>query len=276
MALQTEGEISVSDVATEFEDTAPHAMSEFYGAAMGVPSSGEISLSDFYGTASFSGGLMTATSEYPKGISASGASGTRTTTTTVVLPAGTKSVFFAGATLDNGSQTVSFSTITVDGNSCTRRANTTDTGEYTSNVGIWDYTFPTTFSSDTSVSVVVTMANTASASGGASLWMFISELSVNAAHAVTGQEGGRSATLSYYDQGIVFGVGQSGNSGGSCYGLFDTLVNNPWPGVDGSWGAYSRGYGYVVPGSSGSGSFGVSASGDNYAQAVAICSYELI
>lgn len=51
MALQSSGQIKLSEIATEFGGTAPHAMSEYYGAASGVPSSGEIKLgADFYGT----------------------------------------------------------------------------------------------------------------------------------------------------------------------------------------------------------------------------------
>ena len=56
MALQTSGAISLLDIATEFGGTAPHAMSEYYGggdnvgAGPGVPASGELTLSDFYGT----------------------------------------------------------------------------------------------------------------------------------------------------------------------------------------------------------------------------------
>lgn len=49
MALQTSGAISLGDIGTEFSDTAPHSLSEFYGADTGIPSSGEISIGDFYG-----------------------------------------------------------------------------------------------------------------------------------------------------------------------------------------------------------------------------------
>ena len=50
MALQSSGEISLSDIATEFQDAQPHSLSEFYGVASGVPGSGEIDFADFYGT----------------------------------------------------------------------------------------------------------------------------------------------------------------------------------------------------------------------------------
>ena len=55
MALQGSGAISLSDLATEFGDTTPNSMSEFYagGSLVGtnnasVPTSGAISLTDFY------------------------------------------------------------------------------------------------------------------------------------------------------------------------------------------------------------------------------------
>ena len=51
MALQSSGAIKISEIATEFGGVAPHAMSEYYEAAAGVPSSGVIAISDFYGKA---------------------------------------------------------------------------------------------------------------------------------------------------------------------------------------------------------------------------------
>ena len=52
MVLQSSGQISVLDVATEFGGSAPHSLSEYYAATAGIPSSGTISLSDFYGKSS--------------------------------------------------------------------------------------------------------------------------------------------------------------------------------------------------------------------------------
>ena len=58
MALQGSGTITLKNVADEFENTAPYSMSEFYrgGAEVpdatentNVPTSGAISLGDFYG-----------------------------------------------------------------------------------------------------------------------------------------------------------------------------------------------------------------------------------
>lgn len=49
MALQSSGAISLADIQTEFGGSNPIAISEYYGAAAGVPASGAISISSFYG-----------------------------------------------------------------------------------------------------------------------------------------------------------------------------------------------------------------------------------
>jgi hypothetical protein len=50
MALQSSGQIKLSEIATEFGGSAPHALSEYYGDG-NAPASGEIQLAaDFYGT----------------------------------------------------------------------------------------------------------------------------------------------------------------------------------------------------------------------------------
>lgn len=49
MALQSSGAISLSDIQTEFLGTNPISLSEYYDAAGGIPSSGAIDFSDFYG-----------------------------------------------------------------------------------------------------------------------------------------------------------------------------------------------------------------------------------
>lgn len=49
MTLQSSGAISLLDIAGEFGGSAPHSLNEYYGVDIGVPSSGQISFSDFYG-----------------------------------------------------------------------------------------------------------------------------------------------------------------------------------------------------------------------------------
>lgn len=67
MALQTSGAISLLNIATEFGGTAPHSLSEYYRggglvpntpANTNVPTSGVISLSNFYGASASSGSIV--------------------------------------------------------------------------------------------------------------------------------------------------------------------------------------------------------------------------
>lgn len=52
MTLQTTGPISLGNIAAEFGDTAPHSLSEFYGVASGIPTTGAIGIGSFYGVSS--------------------------------------------------------------------------------------------------------------------------------------------------------------------------------------------------------------------------------
>lgn len=61
MALQSSGAISLANVQTEFGGSAPTSISEYYGADAGVPASGTISLSDFYGTSSYTPSYLVGT-----------------------------------------------------------------------------------------------------------------------------------------------------------------------------------------------------------------------
>lgn len=63
MPLQSSGAISLSEIAGEFGGSVPHSLSEYYSAASGVPASGAISFSDFYGTsAGYQGNTVSLTS----------------------------------------------------------------------------------------------------------------------------------------------------------------------------------------------------------------------
>jgi len=83
MALQSSGQISLSDIATEFGGSAPHSLSEYYGSDT-VPASGEISIGDFYGTSNITyyaatGGTITTSGDYK--VHTFNSSGTFTITT---------------------------------------------------------------------------------------------------------------------------------------------------------------------------------------------------
>lgn len=49
MALPSSGPLSLSQIAAEFGGSAPHSLSEYYGKAAGIPTSGTISIGQFYG-----------------------------------------------------------------------------------------------------------------------------------------------------------------------------------------------------------------------------------
>ncbi|GGD03489.1 hypothetical protein GTQ45_02010 [Pyruvatibacter mobilis] len=66
MALQSSGPISLSQIAGEFGGAAPHSLSEYYGAAPGVPGSGVIKFSDFYGkSAGFQAAISSGFGSWP-------------------------------------------------------------------------------------------------------------------------------------------------------------------------------------------------------------------
>ena len=52
MTLPSSGPLSIQQIATEFGGTAPHSLNEYYGKAPGIPTSGTISIQDFYGKSS--------------------------------------------------------------------------------------------------------------------------------------------------------------------------------------------------------------------------------
>ena len=102
MAITSSGQIKISDIQTEFGGSAPTQLSEYYaggsnvaagtesGGGVAIPSSGEIQLSDFYGSSSFSpytitflnvaGGASGGRSQSGQGAGGGGAGGMETGT----------------------------------------------------------------------------------------------------------------------------------------------------------------------------------------------------
>lgn len=94
MTLPASGALQLSDIATEFTDTPPHSMSEFYAAGPGLPGSGTISFGDFYGKASqgYTGFSVTPTNINEDGTVA------KFTVDAIAIPAGTTLNWSANAT----------------------------------------------------------------------------------------------------------------------------------------------------------------------------------
>ena len=59
MGLQSSGSISLSNIAGEFGGSTPHSLSEYHDAASGIPASGQISFSNFYGASAVSHWIAT-------------------------------------------------------------------------------------------------------------------------------------------------------------------------------------------------------------------------
>lgn len=106
MGLQNSGSISIGDIATEFGDTAPHSMSEFYGAASGVPSSGAIRVGqDFYGKSSlFQFTISAATTDANLATLATAAGWDGTAALEATIASG---VYVSGSTTANYGMTIS-------------------------------------------------------------------------------------------------------------------------------------------------------------------------
>ena len=68
MPLQTTGPISLKQIADEFEDAAPHSLSEFYGLTSTLPASGVIDFDDFYGQAGITAWLFEMQANNPTGV----------------------------------------------------------------------------------------------------------------------------------------------------------------------------------------------------------------
>lgn len=49
MTIQSSGAVKFTDIETEFGTTSPRSLSQYYGLDAGIPSSGQIKFSDFYG-----------------------------------------------------------------------------------------------------------------------------------------------------------------------------------------------------------------------------------
>jgi len=106
MALPSSGTLTIADIAGEFGGSAPHALSEYYrGGSLvpnvsqnnGVPTSGAISISDFYGATNYVPLSILGSTTWVTGNTSS-----TTSSQSVSIPAGTKSIVIMGGLGTNG------------------------------------------------------------------------------------------------------------------------------------------------------------------------------
>ena len=169
MTLQTSGAISLANIAAEFGGSTPHSLSEYYGAASGIPNSGTISFNQFYGksngySATMTVGSHTVTDQYVSSQSYGYNNGSRspvfngtnfgsmTSINTNAVISGSQLVHLAWINLTNvirlileDSQSVSnsgWSTLNWGGNTYSRTSATYTTGTKTYGYGhyaIWSW-----------------------------------------------------------------------------------------------------------------------------------------
>lgn len=119
MTLQSSGAISINDIVGEFGGTAPHGLTEYYGAAPGIPTSGAISIGDFYGASNGPSSIALLSSVASKVISSSAIAGdicvTYQTSSRTDNPNGYPTGFTAIGTLAMGSGDVTMAYKILDG-----------------------------------------------------------------------------------------------------------------------------------------------------------------
>jgi len=123
MTLPSSGPLSIEDIANEFGGTVPHSLSEYYrggglvpdsSLTQSIPTSGSISVSDFYDTTNYTTleilGVVNWLQDSTSNTSSS---------QSVTIPEGTKSVIFMGNISTNGSRKTLHTTATLGGNALT-------------------------------------------------------------------------------------------------------------------------------------------------------------
>jgi hypothetical protein len=199
MALQASGEIRLSQIQGEFGGSAPTAISEYYSAASGVPSSGQIKASDFYGK-----------SYAPKalGVAQLGKTGTSNTATySVTAPAGTKSAIVAINRNVNQYRDTQVALLTLGGTSMNEVLTAERTGsEYNTDSSIW--VLNKTYNSSTSIDIKVIYVENSSASYGCSMQVvFLDRSFYSYTPTSSYHDNDTTGGLVYtYDDGVAVGV----------------------------------------------------------------------
>jgi len=117
MALPSSGTLKISDIAGEFGGSTPHALSEYYrGGGLvpdvtqnaSVPTSGTIKITDFYGAVNYTPLSILGSENWLQGSTSSTSS-----SQSVTLPSGTKSVIMLGNIGTNANRNTLHTTATL-------------------------------------------------------------------------------------------------------------------------------------------------------------------
>ena len=277
MALQGSGQIKLSEIATEFGGTEPHNMSEYYAAAAGVPASGQLSSSDFYGTSNVTytaatGGTITTDGDYKvhtfTGSGTFNVSYVGTDTTAdylVIAGGGPGGCYSGGAGGGAGGYRTSFST---SGGGCSTESSATlSTGAHTVTIGaggVWSSGFCPLPSSwwPGSDSSALGVTSTGGGGAGGEYWAGREVGGPGGSGGGGCGGGGAGTSCQGYSGGTGCNAGgggagsaPSGSTGGS--GLSSSITGSS---TNRAWGGSGSG-GAAGPGNTGSGGSGSQGSG---------------
>ena len=142
MALPSSGTLTIQDIADEFGRSAPHSLSEYYRSGSlvqnvsfnsGVPTSGTIKISDFYGARKYTLLSILGSTTWKTGSTTS-----TTSSKSVTVPSGTKSVVIMGGIGTNGFRQTLHTGATFGGSALTEVISKNNTpAEYTFDSAIY-------------------------------------------------------------------------------------------------------------------------------------------
>lgn len=142
MTIVSSGQISINDIVAEFGGSGQHGLTEYYRGGSfvtnsslntSIPTSGQISLTDFYGAQAY-----TLLSVLGNTTWTTGSTSSTTSTKSVSVPSGTKSVVIMGGIGTNGGRRTLHTGATFGGSSLTEVASTNNAlAEYTFDSAIY-------------------------------------------------------------------------------------------------------------------------------------------
>lgn len=149
MTLPSSGQLSINDIVGEFGGSAPHSLNEYYrggtfvpnsSLTQSIPTTGTISIEDFYGTTNYSTLSILGSANWLQ----SATLGT-SSSQSVTVPSGTKSVIALGSISTNRTKRTVHSGVTIGGTSLTEIISTNSPpSQYTFDSAIYAGNFSTT------------------------------------------------------------------------------------------------------------------------------------
>tara|TARA_R100000353_G_scaffold154874_1_gene113638 strand:- start:775 stop:1632 length:858 start_codon:yes stop_codon:yes gene_type:complete len=234
MALPSSGTLKISDIAGEFGGSTPHALSEYYrGGGLvpdvtqnaSVPTSGTIKITDFYGAVNYTPLSILGSENWLQGSTSSTSS-----SQTVTLPSGTKSVIMLGNIGTNASRNTLHTTATLGSVSLTEVISQNNTpSEYTFDSIIYAANVGSLTGSQTAT---FNYSNSQQVYGSGHVIIYLSKtfnnLGASDSDSTATTSSPATLTLNKFGEGIQVGAATVRNSGVGMTNM-DTVVNMASP-----------------------------------------------